>query len=130
MWNNYWGGRARRDIPQVNYRETSSEEDDFDSPLQSPTRPVNTREGSPAELAVPQLNDNVDEELESVRTTLQNVGHTHTFRNTIPGGAGVRGVVVPDGGDIVGEEVVDEGLVAEEADLKVGAGADEDEIED
>ena len=79
MWG--WGGRPRRDLPQVNYNEQSSE-DDYDSPLVSPSRPVQTRAGSPVELAVPTLADNVDEDLEQVRRVLQNVGHTHTFRNT------------------------------------------------
>ena len=82
MWNSYWNGRARRDVPQVNYNESS--EDDFDSPLQSPQRPPPTRAGSPVELAVPTLADNVDEELAAVSRTLNNVGHTHTFRGTRP----------------------------------------------
>ena len=77
MWNNYFSGRPRRDIPPANYREVSSEdEDDF----RSPARPPVTREGSPPLLAVPQLNDNVDEDLERVAQTLQNVGHTPLFR--------------------------------------------------
>ena len=85
MWNSYWSGRTRRELPEVNYNESSEEEDDdYNSPLVSPTRPVPTRAGSPAELAVPVLNDNVDEELEAVRRTLTNVGHTHTFRGTRP----------------------------------------------
>ena len=78
MWNNYF--RPRRDIPQVNYNESSDEED----PFLSPERPVNTRAGSPVELAVPTLNDNVDEELDQVRQTLQNVGHTPLFRQDSP----------------------------------------------
>ena len=84
MWNSYWSGRSRRDVPQVNYNESSSEDEDYNSPLVSPARPPPTRAGSPVELAVPTLNDNVDEELESVRQTLSNVGHTHTFRGTRP----------------------------------------------
>ena len=90
MWNNYWGNRERRNVPQRNYNEISSSEDDeetFDSPLVSPTRPLQSREGSPVELAVPTLNDNVDEDLEQVSQTLRNVGHTHTFRGTRPTGA-------------------------------------------
>ena len=85
MWNNYWGGRlrSRGDVPQPNYNE-SSDEDTFDSPLVSPARPPPTRAGSPVELAVPTLNDNVDEDLEAVQRTLANVGHTHTFRRTRP----------------------------------------------
>ena len=84
MWNSYWSGRSRRDIPQVNYNESSGEEDEFDSPLVSPTRPPQTRAGSPVDLAVPTLCDNVDEELEAVSQVLSNVGHTHTFRRTRP----------------------------------------------
>ena len=114
MWNSYWAGRPRRDVPQVNYNESS---DEYDSPLQSPSRPPVTRAGSPAELAVPTLNDNVDEELEAVSQTLRNVGHSHTFRNTRPssrpepeGGEEnsdlpeVSGVVV-EAGLVVGESV-------------------------
>ena len=81
MWNNYFN-RPRRDVPQVNYNESS--EDEYDSPLVSPSRPPPTRAASPVELAVPTLNDNVDEELQAVSQTLQNVGRTHTFRNTRP----------------------------------------------
>ena len=69
----------------MNYNESSEEdENDYNSPLVSPSRPPVTRAGSPVELAVPTLNDNVDEELEAVRQTLNNVGHTHTFRGTRP----------------------------------------------
>ena len=52
----------------------------------SPQRPPVTRAGSPVELAVPALNDNVDEELEQVQQILNNVGHTHIFRGTRPTG--------------------------------------------
>ena len=83
MWNSYWSGRPRRNIPQVNYNQ-SSDEDDFNSPLVSPSRPPPTRSGSPVELAVPTLCDNVDDELEAVSQTLRNVSHTHTFRGTKP----------------------------------------------
>ena len=83
MWNNYWGGRPRRNVPQVNYNQ-SSDDDDYDSPLVSPTRPPVTRAGSPAELAVPTLNDNVDDDLAAVSQTLRNVGRSHTFRGTRP----------------------------------------------
>ena len=79
MWNSYWNGRPRRDLPQVNYNESSDEEQTFDSPLVSPERPPPTRAGSPALLAIPTLNDNVDEELQSVAQTLSNVGHSHTL---------------------------------------------------
>ena len=27
MWNNYWSGRTRRDVPQVDYHESSEEEE-------------------------------------------------------------------------------------------------------
>ena len=83
MWNNYFSGHTRRDIPQVNYNEESDEEE-YDSPLVSPVRPLPTRAGSPIELAVPTLNDNVDEELAAVAQSLINVSHTHAFRNTRP----------------------------------------------
>ena len=71
-------------MPQVNYTDPSEDEDEFGSPIQSPVRPVNTRQGSPAELAIPHLNDNVDEDLEAVSQALSNVGHTHTYRGTRP----------------------------------------------
>ena len=68
MWG--WGYNLRP-LPTVNYAETSDEED-FNSPLQSPRRPVHTRQGSPAEeLRVhPTLSDNVDDVLEGVSTRL------------------------------------------------------------
>ena len=57
----------------VNYAESDEDEENFNlpadafaSPLQSPIRPVPTREGSPVLLAHPTLNDNVDEVLEEV----------------------------------------------------------------
>ena len=80
MWNNYFGGngRPRRNIPRPNYNDSSS---DDDADYKSPSRPPVTRAGSPQELAVPQLNDNVDEELEQVSQTLKNVGHTPLFRS-------------------------------------------------
>ena len=83
MWNSYWSSRPRRNVPERNYNESSGEEE-FDSPLQSPVRPPPTRAGSPVELAVPTLADNVDEELAAVSQTLSNVGHTHTFRGSHP----------------------------------------------
>ena len=67
-----WGwGRPKRDIPEVNYAESSEEEDfedglNFASPSTTPRQPVHTREGSPVILAHPTLNDNVDEVLEEV----------------------------------------------------------------
>ena len=127
MWNNYWSGRARRDLPQVNYNESS--EDDFDSPLTSPSRPPPTRAGSPVELAVPTLNDNVDEELSAVSRTLENVGHSHTFRGTrpIPGtrpdpeGEVSEQVEIhssaPLKSDEEPEEIVNEGFIVGEAEV-------------
>ena len=111
MWNSYWSGRTRRELPQVNYNESSEEEENFDSPLQSPNRPVNTRQGSPVELAVPHLNDNVDEELEQVSQALSNVGHSHVFRGTRPV-PGAR--PEPEGGNQTNEpppELVEEEVV-------------------
>ena len=115
MWNSYWRGRSRRDLPQVNYNESSEEEqDDFDSPLQSPTRPPPTRAGSPVQLAIPTLGDNVDEELAAVSQTLSNVGHTHAFRGTRPRvRQGPEGVEAADtqAQEVAVEEVVVEGFV-------------------
>ena len=108
-----WGwGRPRRNLPRVNYNDSSDDEDDFGSPIQSPNRPVNTRQGSPAELVIPQLNDNVDEDLESVRDALANIGHTHTYRGTRPQPAGREASPSPEVGD---EEEVVQGLVVQEA---------------
>ena len=131
MVDSYWSGRSRRELPQVNYNE-SSDEEDFNSPLASPSRPPVTRAGSPVELAIPTLNDNVDEDLEAVRQTLNNVGHTHTFRGTRPdpeGGVQQPGELVSipaghaDGNGSIGEEEVVEGYVVEEGvNLKVGVG--------
>ena len=78
MWNNYFSGRPSRNLPQVNYNEDSHDEDEEN--FVSPGRPPVTRAGSPVELAVPHLNDNVDEDLEKVNQTLRNVGHTKLFR--------------------------------------------------
>ena len=78
MWP--WPGRPSRNLPQVDYNEdSSSEEDNF----VSPRRPANTRSGSPQPLAVPTLSDNVDEELEQVSQTLKNIGHTNLFKREI-----------------------------------------------
>ena len=118
MWNNYWCGRSRRDVPQVNYNESSEEE--FDSPLQSPTRPPPTRAASPVLLAVPTLADNVDEELSLVRQQLQNVGHTHAFRGTRPEPEGQPSSLGE--AEVSVEEVV-EGLVVQGASgAKLGDG--------
>ena len=73
-----WGGKPSRNLPTVDYREDSSS--DEDPPFVSPRRPAVTRAGSPQLLAVPQLNDNVDEDLEQVSQTLKNIGHTKLFR--------------------------------------------------
>ena len=73
-----WGGKPARNLPPVNYAE-DSDSDEF----VSPTRPVVTRAGSPALLSVPQLNDNVDDDLEQVSLTLKNVGHSKLFRKSI-----------------------------------------------
>ena len=55
-----WGwNRPQRNVPRQNYREESSDED----PFLSPVRPQVTRAGSPQELQYPPLADNVDEEL-------------------------------------------------------------------
>ena len=75
MWN--WSKPAR-DIPKVNYNEDSSSEDEL--PFISPKRPSVTRAGSPPILATPQLQDNVDEDLEQVSQTLKNIGHTKLFK--------------------------------------------------
>ena len=109
------GGRPKRDVAPVNYNKDKSEEDleegfNFDSPLTSPRRPVHTREGSPQELAYPTLNDNVDEELDQVRQTLQNIGHTPLFRGDPEGEEAL------DDTDQVSEEVEESGLVAVQAD--------------
>ena len=110
MWNNYFN-RPRRDLPRPNYNESS--EDEYDSPLVSPARPPPTRAGSPVELAVPTLNDNVDEDLEIVSQTLRNVGHTHAFRGTRPDPEGVEQGEASD--PVVEEEEVVQGLVVQEA---------------
>ena len=58
-----WGwNRPQRNVPRPNYRDDSSDED----PFLSPVRPQVTRAGSPQELQYPPLADNVDEELEAV----------------------------------------------------------------
>ena len=121
MWNNYWL-RSRRDLPQVN----DSSEDEYDSPLVSPQRPPPTRAGSPALLAVPTLNDNVDEDLEAVAQTLNNVGHNHTFRGTRPEVSGDR--PDPEGGEqpvqevhpLGSEEVINEGFINQNPAAELG----------
>ena len=130
MWNSYWSGRSRRDLPQVNYNE-SSDEDDYNSPLVSPSRPPVSRAGSPVTLAVPTLSDNVDEELEAVSRTLRNVGHSHTFRGThpVPGarpdpeGGGAQTPSESNEPDLT-EEVVEGHVVGEGSSPKDEAGDD------
>ena len=73
-----WGGKPSRNLPTVDYNEDSSSDEDL--PFVSPKRPSVTRAGSPTLLAVPQLCDNVDEDLEKVSNTLKNIGHTKLFR--------------------------------------------------
>ena len=84
-----WGwGRPRRDLPEVNYAENSDSDSEdeiglpadafnnaFNSPpvTPPPQQPVHTKEGSPQELFVPQLNDNVDEVLEEVQYRLGDI---------------------------------------------------------
>ena len=53
-------GRPRRNLPEVDYNE-SSDEDEF----RSPAPPQVTRAGSPVDLVIPTLCDNVDEDLEA-----------------------------------------------------------------
>ena len=72
-----WGGKPSRNLPAVDYNEDSSDED---LPFVSPKRPSVTRAGSQQLLAVPQLCDNVDEDLEKVSQTLKNIGHTKLFK--------------------------------------------------
>ena len=123
-----WFNRLRNN-PAVDYNEDIEEEDleeglDFDSPLPSPQRPVHTREGSPQELAHPTLNDNVDEELNQIRQTLQNIGHTPLFRREDPEGEDFCTTtksddkeIDPEGEDCdddFDEEIVEEGLVVGE----------------
>ena len=117
----------------MNYNESSG--DEYDSPLVSPTRPPPTRAGSPALLAVPTLNDNVDEELAIVSQTLSNVGHTHTYRGTRPSvrpdpEGGQPDQPDPEPGNGVGEEEVVEGHIvgaAENPKVAEGDGSDEDD---
>ena len=86
-----WGGKPSRNLPTINYNEDSS---DDDLPFVSPKRPSVTRAGSPQPLAVPQLCDNVDEDLEKVSQTLKNIGHTKLFRSASSEEEVVEGHVV------------------------------------
>ena len=121
-----WGwGRPRRDIPQVDYAESDDDDETndedfeqglaFDSPLQSPVRPVPTRAGSPQLLAHPTLNDNVDEVLEDVTWKL----HDHQQLNEeveeltdllVDANTKV-GVDTDNGSDGIGEVVEESGVV-------------------
>ena len=79
-------GRPRRELPEINYKESSSsgsEEEDFqaglnfESPLQSPRRPLPTREGSPVLVpGGPALAANVNDELEEVQLKLHDIAST------------------------------------------------------
>ena len=88
MWN--WA-RPRRDLPEVNYNESSSSEEDlesglnFDSPFRSPQGqrpqglPLPTRAGSPNLNTVeggPTLADNVDDILEEAQYKLHDIAET------------------------------------------------------
>ena len=91
-------GRPKRDIPQVNYTESSEESGDenfedgleFNSPLVSPRRPLATRAGSPVDTVEggPTLADNVDDELEEVQWKLRDISENRicqrTFSNNAP----------------------------------------------
>ena len=79
-----WGWGRLRELPTVNYAESSDEEVaeedlqsglNFHSPLQSPRRPQTTREGSPVGIVIggPTLADNVDDELEEVQYKLHDI---------------------------------------------------------
>ena len=80
-----WGwGRPKRDLPEINYNENSNssegEEEDyesglnFNSPLQSPLRPLPSRQGSPVYVeGGPTLYDNVDDTLEEVHDKLLDI---------------------------------------------------------
>ena len=82
-----WGwGRPKRDLPTVNYNESSEEESvegqeefqdglNFDSPLISPRVPIQSRAGSPLNNVVggPTLADNVDDTLEEVNWRLHDI---------------------------------------------------------
>ena len=75
MWP--WPGRPKRDIPQVNYTESSSEEDyeeglNFNSPLQSPRRPHQSSSASPRALLQPDPPP-IDEVLQQVNVKLENL---------------------------------------------------------
>ena len=106
MW-----GWPKRDIPKVNYRENSDSgsENSEDELFVSPRRPVVSRAGSPTVLAVPQLNDNVDEDLNEVSKTLKNIGHTELFRRKYSR-------------DIKAEEVVEGVVIGDSTGAKVKAG--------
>ena len=65
MWP--WPNRPSRNLPPVNYKEDSSDDETF----ASPRVPYQTRAGSPVQLAVPTLNDCVDEDLEAAVAALQ-----------------------------------------------------------
>ena len=113
MW--VWG-RPKRDLPEVDYAELTSDKEDLEegldfrnhSPLTSPKRPLQSREGSPVGQVQggPTLADNVDNELEEVQWRLNDIAEA---RNNI-------------------EELTD---TLEKTDTKVGTGKTEiDEVVD
>ena len=124
-----WGwGRPKRDIPQVNYTESDSEEDfetglSFDH-LTSPQRPLTTRQGSPLNNVEggPTLADNVDDLLEEAQYKLHDIAVVREELEELTDLLEVVDTRV--GGDsevssnttesqVVGEELVESGLVAE-----------------
>ena len=87
MWP--WPGRPKRDIPQVNYTESSSEEDyeeglNFNSPLQSPRRPHQSASASPRALLQPDPLP-VDEVLQQVNDKLENLKDTSDSEEVLEG---------------------------------------------
>ena len=113
-----WFDRLRNK-DAVNYNEDSEEDLEeglvFDSPLTSPTRPCQTRAGSPQILAHPTLGDNVDEDLDQVRQTLRNIGHTPLFRGDPEGQEALDKTDLAktdlDESDEISEEIKESGVV-------------------
>ena len=76
-----FGGWNFRNLPKVNYADSTSSEEDletglnFESPLQSPRRPLPTREGTPTGCVEggPTLADNVDDTLEEANWKLYDI---------------------------------------------------------
>ena len=89
MWP--WPGRPKRDIPQVNYTESSSEEDyeeglNFNSPLTSPSRPHQTPSISPRALLQPDPPP-TDEVLQVVTNILEDLKAEDTIEGQIQASA-------------------------------------------